>query len=278
MKDKKKELSVFEDEGGYVELFDYLLREVGNVCLEGESGCGKTQLVHDYCDAMKIKLLETSLTSQTTRWELIASDTLEAGNTKIRKGIVAEWLMTTPEQLEKEGYTGVMMYWDGFNYASPDVTALLESLADFRGSIRIYELGQVLKRSPKHYFVISMNPYEKAGYVGTFASNIAQRRRFEVIRMTWLSVPAEVDLVERRTGVDHAFARRIVEFASKTRNAYREGVISAPITTGNVINYCKLYKAGLSENQIIRIATGQYLEEEAEKIIRLWESETKETP
>lgn len=270
------EMATFEDEHGYSDLFWAILQQVGNACLEGESGCGKTQLVHDFCDAMKIKLLETSLTADTTRWELVASDTLEHGDTKVRNGIVSEWLKTTPEQLKSEGYTGVMMYWDGFNYASPNVTALCESLADFRGLIRVYELNEVLKRSPIHYFVISMNPYEKAGYAGTFQGNIAQKRRFEIIRMQWLEIPTEIDLVEKRTGVEHEFAGRIVEFADKTRNAYREGVVSTPITTGNVLNYCKLYNAGLSDKQIISIAKGQFLEEEASKIERLWESLDKE--
>lgn len=266
----------FVDEKGYEEIFQILLEEVRNVCLEGESGCGKTQFVHDFCEAHKIKLLETSLTADTTRWELVASDVLEKGSTRTRHGIVTEWLKTTEKDLEEQGCTGVMLYWDGFNYAAPNVTALLESLADFRGSIRVYELGEELKRSAKHYFVVSMNPYEKAGYAGTFQSNIAQRRRFETIRMTWLSELRESEMLMEKTGIGWEFSRRLTSFADKTRKAYREGLLTTPVTTGNLLNYARLHKREVDEKQIVDIVCGMYLEEEAEKVRRLWEEQTED--
>ena len=264
---KFQELKTFLDKRGYADVIDYILEDVGNLCLEGDSGCGKTQLVHDFCESRKLKLLETSLTADTTRWELVASDTLKSGTTEVRPGIVMEWLDCDPV---KEGYEGVVMYWDGFNYASPNVTALLESLADFRGIIRIYEKKQVFKRSPRHYFIISMNPYEKAGYAGTFQSNIAQRRRFETIRMDWLDALDETELLAKRTGVEWEFARRMTAFAALTRNAYRNGELTVPVTTGNLINYCTFFKKGLDEETIINVACGLFLSEEEQKVHSFW--------
>ncbi len=261
------------DEKGYAELFGKLLRNVGNVCLIGESGCGKTQLVHHYCKTNNILLFEISLTAETTRAELLASPSPTGDSGELRQGIVMQWLDTNPARVANEDgrlYDGVLCYWDGFNYASPGITALLESLADFRGMVRISETGEVRRRTDRHYLVISMNPSEKSAYGGTFQMNAALRRRFETIRMGWLDPAAETSLLVDRTGVSFGFARAVVEFANRTREAYRSGRLSTVLTTGNLLNYAKLYKDGMDEETIVRIASNQFREEEATSVRELW--------
>ncbi|OGS41974.1 MAG: hypothetical protein A3K67_06930 [Euryarchaeota archaeon RBG_16_62_10] len=267
----------YVDPRGYMGVFDKLLKNVGNVCLIGETGCGKTQLVHAYCERNNVLLLETSLTADTTRTELLATGS-DSGSSSGRKGIVAEWLETDPARtMSADGrpFDAVMCYWDGFNYASPSVTALLESLADFRGTVRIPETGMVYRRSEKHLFVISMNPSEGDGYAGTFKVNIAQRRRFETIRMEWLDPVTETDLLVKRTGVEFGFARALVEFANRTREAYRGGRLSTALTTGNLMNYSFLFIDGVDEETIVKTATNQFLEKESGTVHALWHSPTR---
>jgi len=262
----------FIDEHGYMALFAKLLKNVGNVCLIGESGCGKTQLVHDYCAMNRVLLLETSLTADTSRSELLT-------NGSSGPGIVQQWLETDPlEARDEQGrqYEAVMCYLDGFNYAVPSITALLESLADFRGMLRIPETGKVYFRSDKHLLVISMNPAEKGGYAGTFYENTALRRRFETIRIRWLTPATEISLLMQRTGVSYGFARALVEFAGRTREAYAKGELSAAVTTGNLLNYSTLYNDDVDENTIVVLAANLFREDEADRVTGLWHASFKQ--
>ncbi|MBU0686048.1 MAG: AAA family ATPase [Thermoplasmatota archaeon] len=252
-------------------IFGKLLKNVGNVCLIGESGCGKTQLVHDYCAKNDVLLLETSLTADTSRLQLVAKSSSSPG-------IILQWLETDPLQTRDERgrpYEAIMCYLDGFNYAAPSITALLESLADFRGMLRIPETGKVYFRSDKHLLVISMNPAEKNSYSGTFHGNTALRRRFETIRIRWLAPATEISLLMQRTGVAYGFARALVEFASRTRDAYAKGELSATITTGNLLNYSTLYNDEVDENSIVMLAANLFREDEADRVTDFWHASFK---
>jgi MoxR-like ATPase len=263
----------FVDEYGYMNLFGKLLKNVGNVCLIGESGCGKTQLVHDYCAKNGVFLLETSLTADTSRSELVAKSSSGPG-------IILQWLEAKPlETKDEQGrpYKAIMCYLDGFNYAVPSITALLESLADFRGVLRIPETGKVYFRSDKHHLVISMNPAEKNSYSGTFLGNAALRRRFETIRIKWLAPATEISLLMQRTGVHYGFARALVEFASKTRDAYSKGELSAAITTGNLLNYSTLFSDEVDENTIVMLAANLFREDEVGRVVGFWHATGQET-
>lgn len=240
-----------------------ILKTVGNCRLVGETGTGKTTLVHYICEQNGWKLYEYSLTTDTSRWDLIGCDILKGGTTEFRKGIIVDWLEDTSDNIK-------VLHLDEFNYANPNVMTLVNQLADFRKSIFIPELNRTMERTEKHYLIISMNPFEKEGYAGTFRTNIAQMRRFETIVLDYLDTVTETKILMKYVN-DYKFCRRLVEFAKKVRINYREGNLTTPITTGNLINYCKMKALGLSVNEIIEIALNLFLEEEREKVVRLWE-------
>jgi MoxR-like ATPase len=160
----------FIDEHAYIYKCKLILKVTGNLRLKGDTGAGKTTLVHRLAELLGLPLFEMVLTSRTTNWDLLGTDVLQAGSTNIRNGIVLEWLLSED---------GGILYLDGFNYADPSIVALLESLADFRKSVWIPELRKTFIRSDKHLLVISYNPSEKSGYSGTYLENIATIRRFE---------------------------------------------------------------------------------------------------
>ncbi|RLI97817.1 MAG: hypothetical protein DRP00_03375, partial [Candidatus Aenigmatarchaeota archaeon] len=251
----------FVDERGYIRKAIAILKAVGNLRLVGETGTGKTTLVHKLAEELNVPLFETVLTEDTTRWDLLACDVLKGGETKTRDGIVLKWL-------KNHG----ILYLDGFNYARASILSLLESLADFRGSVWIPELGKTFKRTEKHYLIISYNPAEKSGYSGTFLSNIATIRRFEGLIVDYLSPLRETKLVQKYCGGNYEVSRRLVELANKTRELYRRGKLRTPLTTGNLINYGKLYSEhNLSLEDILDIILSLYPEEERETILRLFE-------
>jgi MoxR-like ATPase len=241
----------FVDEHNYIEKSRAILEIVGNLRLVGETGTGKTTLVHKLAELLNVNLFEIVLTRDITKWDLLSCDTLESGSTKTREGIIIQWLNSEAG----------LLYIDGFNYAEPSIISLLESLADFRGNIWVPEYKKEFTRTAKHFLVISYNPSDKAGYSGTFIENIATIRRFEGLIVEYLSPQKERQLITKFAG-KYDFSARWVEIAHKTRTEYENGKLRTPITTGNLINYGKLYKAGMSEDDLIEIASSLFTAKE----------------
>jgi len=102
--------------------------------------------------------------------------------------------------------------------------------------------------------VISFNPSEQAGYTGTYATNIATMRRFEGLIVDYLPMTKE-----------------------KTRILYREGSLRTPLTTGNLLNYAKLYKyENLDFNDLMEIICSLYTVNEQKTIRELIETVKKQ--
>ena len=211
---------------------------------------------------MAMPLYEVVLTRDISRWDLLACDVLKEGKTITREGIILKWLKNP---------NGGILYLDGFNYGENGVVSLIESLADFRGNVYIPEMGETLTRTKKHYIIISYNPTEKTGYSGTFIQNIATMRRFEGLIVEYLSITEETKIVKKFSG-NYDFARKFAELGNKTRKLYKESKLRTPITTGNLINYAKMWKEQkLSEDEIIEIASSLYPEEEQSLFRKLYE-------
>jgi len=126
-----------------------------------------------------------------------------------------------------------------------------------------------------------MNPSEKSGYTGTFLTNIAQARRFESIRMQYLSITSELKLLTGQNTEDsnmdltpvkanYRIIRKLIELAQKSRTLYSGGRLSMPITTGNVLNYVRIYESGLGEEALLDIITAMFRYDESAKIESLW--------
>lgn len=251
----------FIDENGILDDAVKILKTVKNLCLIGETGTGKTLMGHKLGEVLgDLPIFEITLSIDTNRWELVASDVLAAGATQCREGIVLMWLMA------KKG----ILLINGFNYAPANVISLFESLADWTSKIYIPELKKEYERSPEHYLIVTMNPYEKSGYAGTHQMNIATMRRFEPIFVHYLTPMKETELLMKYYN-DYDWVRKLVEFAHKTRVLYREGKLTMPLTTGNLINYAGLKALDMNDGRIVATACAHYLDEERPTVKRLWE-------
>ena len=261
----KGTINFVDVEHDYIRKAKAILKNVGNLRLVGETGTGKSTLAYKLAESTGKQLFETSLTIDVSRWDLLACDTLQGGNTEIRKGIVTQWL---------EAKEGGILFVDEFNFGANGVVSLFNSLSDFRGSVWVPELGRSLQRTPNHWLIIAYNPTEKSGYSGTCIQNIATMRRFEGLIIDYLSEIEERKLVQAFCG-NYEFSAKWVEIAKKTRDYYRKGKLRTPITTGNLINYAKLYKDNMAEDDLIEIAKSLYPEDEWSQFVRFYEEAGK---
>jgi len=259
-----------------LEISEKILKTVGNLRLIGETGVGKTTLVYKLAEKLNAVLFETVLTRDTSRWDLVATDVLKQGETQIRKGIILNWLEADQNEPKIKNQPKIL-YIDGFNYAEPNIISLIESLADFRGNIFIPELNKEYFRTELHYLIISYNPSEKQGYSGTFIENIATLRRFEGLVIDYLPISKEVKLLQRFYPENYNWCRKMVEIANKTRILYKNGELRLPLTTGNLINYAKLKKAGLEDSQILEIILSLFPENER-SLVRSLAEEVEASP
>jgi hypothetical protein len=70
------------------------------------------------------------------------------------------------------------------------------------------------------------------------------------------------------------FSAKWVELGRKTREMFKENKLRTPLTTGNLINYAKLYKEGMAEEDILEIASSLYPEDELEQFNKCFEDST----
>lgn len=281
---------MFVDEDYYERKALAILRTVGNLRLIGETGVGKSTFVHFLTDKHDWELYEYPLSTDTSRWDLLAQDILTATKagteTAERIGPIVEWLLVQPPRDPKKSQ---VLFLDEFNYAQPNVLTLMNMLTDFRKQVFVGELkgspmlkaagydprNPMLKRTDEHYCIIGMNPAERAGYTGTFTMNIAQLRRFESLELKYIGQQTEIQLLKDKVGILHNEAKHLVTMANQTRALYRVGILSTPITTGNLENYAKLLTAEkLSEDDVSKIMSAMYTEAERDTILALWSGKT----
>lgn len=286
----KAQKTLFVDENYYERKAMAILRTVGNLRLIGETGVGKSTFVHYLTDEHDWELYEYPLSTDTSRWDLLAQDILTATKagteTAERIGPIVEWLLVPEPRDPKKPQ---VLFLDEFNYAQPNVLTLMNMLTDFRKQVYVNELkgspllkehgldpkNPMLKRTDGHYCVIGMNPAERAGYTGTFTMNIAQLRRFESLELKYMGQQTEITLLKDKTGIQHNEAKHLTTMANQTRALYRVGILTTPITTGNLENYAKLMVVEkLSETDVSEIMAAMYTEAERDTIMALWKGQT----
>lgn len=269
----------YRDENEYIPKAKAILETVGNLRLVGETGTGKSTIVGAMAEAFDWEVHEYQLSTETSRMDLLAQDILVPdgkGGTAImpRLGVIAESILTPKEPKKPQ-----VLFLDEYNYASPAVMTIMNSLTDHRRNVRIPELAgttwfpqgdPIVKRPKNHYVIIGMNPSEKTQYSGTISMNIAQLRRFESLNIKYLTKGAELEVIDRTMGeeVDYLEVDPLMRLADWTRQQYMQEQLSTPITTGNLINYVKLMKAGIDILGIKEIILAMYRDDERERITK----------
>ncbi len=223
------------DEGNYINSLLDALEEKHNVLIVGPTGTGKTHIVRNISQALKLPMLEVSFTLGTDVTDIIGRYELKAGKT--------EWIYGP---LPNAMTYGTIFYADEINMARPDVVSRLHPCLDDRRSITVSEHEEELIKAHHRYrFIGAMNPVE-LGYAGTRPLSPALKRRFEeIIYIDYPKKETEIKIIKNRSKLkDESILEKLVEVANKIRRAQEEGLVSSPATPGNLIAWATLIARG----------------------------------
>jgi MoxR-like ATPase len=253
---RNAETGRFIDESNIVDLIQVNLVTNHNVILRGETGTGKTYLVHcmtgkttsqeDAAEMWKPYGLNVPTLDKFSCHEeqgyadIIAQDVLIGGETKVRRQILLKWL-----EPAKDDKSPKILLVDEANFLSPSVSGFLHPLCDWQNGIWVPELNEFVERSPLHWMVLNINPYEQRVYAGTKQMNAALAGRFSTIDVPYMTQSAEKKFIEERfPKMQKSIVNQLVAFAEKTRRVYKQDLLAVPITPRNLIQFCQAMELG----------------------------------
>jgi len=218
-------------EGRGPEMAMYALNNNETLLLIGESGVGKSKLIHYLAQETNTPLLNACGHNEITVENLLGAMTVINGNTIWKYGIL-------PEAMRR----GYWLLLDEINSIDPGVTKVINELLDNR-KITITVAGEprLVKAHRNFRLVCTMNPPDSPIYKGIETMSFELMDRFDtVVYMDYLSSSAESRLIMETSGFsDEVVATKIVQFATTIRQAMRQGEIFATVTTRSLISFCR---------------------------------------
>lgn len=226
-----------EINAGYVydipNLKDMLLALEMNIPLYiwGHTGTGKTTLAEQVCGRTNRPMLRVQHTVNTEESHIIGAKTVRDGQVIFDLGPLALAM--------KHGWIYVA---DEYDFALPSVLSVYQPVLEGKPLI-IKEADRenmVIKPHPDFRFVATGNTNgtgdETGLYQGTSLQNSANYDRFGmVLHKGYMPLEEEVKMLKSQCGLAEDDAKTMVNFATKIREAYDGGKLSAPISPRTLI-------------------------------------------
>lgn len=225
--------------------------------LIGETGTGKTSLVKKLAKEYKTEVIRVNLNGQTSIDEFVGKYVLKKGEMVWQDGALTTCMRK-----------GWWILVDEINAALPEILFVLHSLLDDDRSVLLSEKdGELVKAHEDFRFFATMNPVEE--YAGTKDLNKALMSRFGVVlKVGYISFDTEVDVVVERTMLDFETAKKIVTYATKTREMKQNEEIFDCMSTRDVLGVAILVKNGVDLNAAMRVVFSNKLSKDELDLIR----------
>lgn len=206
---------------------------VMNMLVVGPSGCGKTELLQRLGREFDIPVYKVDCASITTpdRWvghkELVVTE--RGQETQYIKSMLLQWLAA------ENGFAPGIVLFDEINRLRADLLNTLIPVLDGSQKIWVPDLGIYSEVHPDTMIAATANL--GVGYSGTHAMDIALQDRFGVVmEATFPPADEEVRVLMRRTGVDEAKAKVLVNIATQARLKADSGELSKYVSTRGLID------------------------------------------
>lgn len=202
------------------------------VLLKGETGTGKTTLVHELAYRTNNALRQINLNGNTTVDEIVGRTMLNAHGTVFHDGILISAM--------KHGHWILL---DELNAGLPEVLLVLQQvLVDGRYTL-VENEGEIVDAHPNFRVFATMNPPET--YVGTNHLNPATLSRFGVtIEVAYPEPHVELEIVKSKlptqSRTPEAEIVECIRLAGDVRNGYAQQEYAYLLSTRDVITWLQI--------------------------------------
>lgn len=230
-----------EKDRAFMDLFFALRQKAGliaNLLITGPSGAGKTEGVALAAERAGLPCYKVDCASITTPERWVGHKEIDSSGTHFVLSEHLKWVSAQDCQ------PGVVLY-DELNRLHPMLHNILFPLLDGSQRIWVPDLGIHVDVHPETIFVATANI--GTGFTGTHRLDDALLGRF-LYRMErdFPNAPHEIEILVKRTGIDSAKAKTLVDIAQATRQKVKTGDLERPVSTRNLLATAALVAAGMS--------------------------------
>lgn len=225
-----------------VQIVTRALEEGMNVVLKGPPGVGKSYLAKYLCAQTNRPLYRVTLSETTYREDLLGHlQLVSAGGGES----VTSWV---DGPLTRAARIGGILLLDEINAADANTAAALNAVMEQEDtrSLTIPQTGEVVEPHPEFGVIATANP----GYQGTYELNDAFEGRFRHVQLEYVPEDIEVEIIFEQTTLDRRKQdeiERLVEFATRLREAYMGGELTTPITTRELVRIATFMERGFMD-------------------------------
>lgn len=216
---------------------------VMNMLIIGPSGCGKTELIQRLGRIFKMPVYKIDCASITSpdKWvghkELVATE--RGQETHYIKSLLLKAMAA------EDGYEPGIMLLDEITRLKADLLNTIIPVLDGSKKIWVPDLGIYSEVHPDTRFAATANL--GVGYTGTHQMDIALADRFgSIIEATFPAKDEEETILMRRTGLDEARAKILVNIATQARAKADNGDLGRYVSTRALINCAAWAMKGMS--------------------------------
>lgn len=212
--------------------------------IKGPTGCGKSQFVNHMAAKMGRDIVQVSCNEDTSATDLLGRFLIKNTDTVWQDGPVTRALRQ-----------GAVLYLDEIAEAREDVIVALHSITDHRRELYLDRTGEKVTGANGFMCVASFNPHYQRGLKQLKPST---RQRFVTIDFTYPESKLEVKIICKVTGVDEAFAKKLVKFATHVRGRGELG-LQETVSTRLLIYAAKLYLDGVPARRACELSIAHCL-------------------
>lgn len=235
----------------------------------GDSGNGKSEGVEQACARSGRELIKINITNETCEEDLIGTFTLNDGS--------MSWVDGPVTRAMRRG--AVLLLDEVDQFTSRGSLAIQEILNG--KSHYIKKTNEVVHPAPGFTIIATANTKglgdRSDRFAGAMVMNEAFLERFSVtIEQDYPTVATETKIMKKLIKDNDQLVDRLIRFANTTRKAFKDGAVSAAITTRRLVQIAKNFEVFGNETLAVKYAVARFDDETRDAFVELYTKHLKD--